>query len=169
MNNMVNFNNKAYKYSKNNTLVRKRIDLFNEISREIDGAFNEIFGSKFFSGLTKHKGYPLMDAIRLGDKLILQYTVPGVGKNNVKAEISEDDIGRLLTVSGILDDLYVYDENDYQIRELSKQEFRRVVRLPEDVKNEDPLVILEDGILTLTFKLEKLEEIKPKVKKLNIL
>lgn len=165
MNNIMNYT----KNNKYNHLAPKRVDLFNEISKEIDGAFNEIFGSKFFSGLTKHKGYPLMDAVRSGDKLILQYTVPGVSKNNVKAEITEDDSGKLLTVSGVLDDLYVYDENDYQIRELSKQEFRRVVRLPEDVKNEDPLVILENGILTLTFKLQKLEEIKPKVKKLNIL
>jgi HSP20 family molecular chaperone IbpA len=169
MNNIMNFNNKKYLNNKYNPLAPKRIDLFNEISKEIDGAFNEIFGSNFFTGLNKHKGYPLMDAIRTGDKLILQYTVPGVSKNNVKAEITEDESGRLLTVSGILNDLYVYDENSYQIRELSKQEFRRVIRLPEDVIEEDPVVIMENGILTLTFKLKKLEENKPKTKKLNIL
>ena len=168
MNNLVNYNNRNYKYCKNSTLAPKRIDLFNEISKEIDGAFNEIFGSKFFTGLNKHKGYPLMDAIRSGDKLILQYTVPGVRKNDLKAEITEDELGKLLTVSGMLDNIYIYDENNYQIRELSKQEFRRVVRLPEDVIDDDPTTILENGILTLTFKLQKIEENKPKIKSLKI-
>ena len=166
MNNLLskNFNN----YNKN-YLAPKRIDLFNEISKDIDHAFNEVFGSKFFTGLKNNKGYPLMDAIRNKESLVLQYAVPGVSKNNVKAEISEDELGKLLTVSGQLDELYTYEENSYQIRELSKQEFRRVIRLPEDIRDEDPLVILENGILTLTFKLQKLEEAKPKVKKLNIL
>jgi HSP20 family molecular chaperone IbpA len=167
MNNLLNYNNKVF--NNKNYLAPKRVDLFNEISKEIDSAFNEVFGSKFFTGLKQHKGYPLMDAVRTGDKLVLQYTVPGVNKSNIRAEISEDEIGRLLTVSGQLNDNYVYEENSYQIRELSKQEFRRVVRLPEDVLDEDPAVILEDGILTLTFKLQKLEEVKPKVKKLTIL
>jgi HSP20 family molecular chaperone IbpA len=168
MNNLLNYSNKNSINNKYNHLAPKRIDLFNEISKEIDSAFNEVFGSKFFTGLKHHKGYPLMDAIRTGDKLILQYTVPGVRKNDIKAEISSDELGKLLTVSGVLDDIYVYDENSYQIRELSKQEFRRVVRLPEDILDDDPVVILENGILTLTFKLQKLEEVKPKVKTLTI-
>jgi HSP20 family molecular chaperone IbpA len=169
MNNLLNYSNKINVNNKYSPLAPKRVDLFNEISKEIDHAFNEVFGSKFFTGLKQHKGYPLMDAIRTKEKLILQYTVPGVAKNNIKAEITDDELGKLLTVSGQLNDNYVYEENSYQIRELSKQEFRRVVRLPEDVVDEDPVVILEDGILTLTFKLQKLEEIKPKVKKLTIL
>lgn len=163
MNNLLNYKDKNY-------LAPRRVDLFNEISKEIDNAFNEVFGSKFFTGikLKNSRGYPLMDAIRNKDSLILQYTVPGVSKNNIKAEITEDELGKLLTVSGQLDELYTYEENSYQIRELSKQEFRRVVRLPEDVVDEDPVIILENGILTLTFKLQKLEEVKPKVKKLTI-
>lgn len=167
MNNLLNYNSKML--NNKNYLAPKRIDLFNEISKDIDHAFNEVFGSKFFTGLKTNKGYPLMDAIRNKESLILQYAVPGVGKNNVKAEITEDELGKLLTVSGQLDELYTYEENSYQIRELSKQEFRRVIRLPEDIRDEDPVVILENGILTLTFKLQKLEEVKPKVKKLNIL
>lgn len=166
MNNLLKYNNKINKYDH---LAPKRVDLFNEISKEIDHAFNEVFGSKFFTGIKQHKGYPLMDAIRNQNQLILQYTVPGVNKSNIKAEITEDELGKILTVSGQLDNMYIHEENSYQIRELSKQEFRRVVRLPEDVVDEDPVVILENGILTLTFKLQKLEEAnKPKVKQLTI-
>ena len=152
----------------NKYLAPRRIDLFNEISKDIDSAFNEIFGSKYFKGIKQHKGYPLMDAVRTKEALILHYTVPGVNKNSISAEITEDELGKLLTVSGQLGENYVYEENSYQIRELSKQEFRRVIRLPEDVTDEDAKVSLENGILTLTFKLQKQEEIKTKVKKLNI-
>lgn len=159
-------NNKIYK---NNYLAPKRIDLFNEISKEIDGAFNEIFGSNFFNGLNKHKGYPLMDAIRTGNKLIFQYGVPGVNKQDIKAEITEDDeLGKLLTISGQLNNNYVHNENDYQIRELSKHEFKRIVKLPEDVTDDEPESILENGILTLSFNLKTIENIKPKIKQLNI-
>lgn len=165
MNNLLSTNGSSLR---NKYLAPRRVDLFNEISKEIDGAFNEIFGSKFFTGITKHKGYPLMDAIRTKESLILHYTVPGVNKNSINAEITEDELGKLLTVSGQLGSDYVYEENSYQIRELSKQEFRRVIRLPEDVTDEDAVVSLENGILTLTFKLHKQEEIKPKIKKLSI-
>lgn len=48
---------------------------------------------------------------------------------------------------------YKHIEKDYQIRELSSQEFRRVIRLPEDVDTKDPTSNLKDGILTLTFSL----------------
>jgi HSP20 family molecular chaperone IbpA len=165
MNNLLSNGRSAFK---NNYLAPKRIDLFNEISKDIDSAFNEIFGSKYFTGLKQHKGYPLMDAVRTKEALILHYTVPGVNKNSISAEITEDELGKLLTVSGQLGQDYVYEENNYQIRELSKQEFRRVIRLPEDVTDDDAKVCLENGILTLTFKLQKQEEIKPKVKKLSI-
>jgi HSP20 family molecular chaperone IbpA len=164
MNNLLtNYNGSHKKY-----LAPRRVDLFNEISKDIDNAFNEIFGSKFFTGIKQHKGYPLVDAIRNKDALILHYTVPGVHKNDINAEITQDELGKLLTVSGQLGKNYVYEENSYQIRELSKQEFRRVIRLPEDILDEDPTVILENGILTLAFKIHKNEEVKPKIKKLNI-
>lgn len=163
MNLLTNYNGSHKKY-----LAPKRIDLFNEISKDIDSAFNEIFGSKYFTGLKQHKGYPVLDAIRIKDSLTLNYAVPGVDKNNISAEITQDELGKLLTVSGKLNQNYIYDENDYQIRELSKQEFRRVIRLPEDIADEDPKIYLENGILTISFKLQQTQEAKPKVKKLNI-
>jgi hypothetical protein len=58
------------------SIAPRRIDLFSQLSKEIDSAVNEVFGTPFFVNGLKHKGYPLMDAVRLEDKLILQYTVP---------------------------------------------------------------------------------------------
>jgi len=155
--------------SRNGHLAPRRIDLFSEVSRELDHAMNNIFGHDFFAGLSKKgRGYPLMDAIRTDKQLVLRYTVPGVKSSDLNVEITEDDQGRLLTVSGFLHEDYLGQENQYQIRELSGQEFRRVVRLPSDLDDKDPITTLKDGILSVSFNLAKATQPPTKTKKLSI-
>lgn len=154
----------------NGFLVPRRIDLFSEISKELDHAMNNIFGHDFFSGLSKKgRGYPLMDAIRNKDSWTLQYSVPGVDKDDLNVEISEDDNGKLLSVSGFLHEDYTTDSDNYAIRELSSQEFRRVVRLPHDIGEDDPKIVLKDGILKISFNaIDQNTIATDKVKKLKI-
>jgi len=156
--------------SRNGYLAPRRVDLFSEISKELDQAMNNIFGHDFFAGLSKKgRGYPLMDAIRTDSHLILQYTVPGVKLDDLSVELSEDDQGRLLTVGGFLHENYMAKNEQYQIKELSSQEFRRVIRLPSDLTEKDPVSSLKDGILTLSFELAKNNATEnSKVKKLKI-
>jgi len=155
--------------SRNGFLAPRRVDLFSEISKELDHAMNNIFGHDFFAGLSKKgRGYPLMDAIRTDKNLILQYAVPGVEKDDLTVEISEDEGGRLLSVGGFLHENYIGKEDQYQIRELSGQEFRRVIRLPSDLSNKEPTVNLKDGILTVSFELSSQIVNDPKTKKLKI-
>jgi len=153
-----------------NPMAPRRVDLFSELSKEFDRVSNEVFGAPFFKGVNKHKGYPLVDAIRDKEGLTLQYTVPGVKRDDLNVEIIDDPDGYLLIVSGKLSDDYVYSGEHYQIKELSKQEFRRIVRLPDDVDTEtEPVVALRDGILMVDFILKKVEdEPKPKTRKLQI-
>lgn len=150
----------------NKYLAPRRIDLFSEFGQDLDKVFNEVFGKPFLNG-RKSKGYPLMDAIRADDSLIVQYTVPGVKLEDLNVEVSSDEQGKLLTVSGRLSNDYYYQEKDYQIRELSSQEFRRVIRLPEDILDDEPEAILKDGVLKLIFKTDLIEP-EPSVKKLKI-
>lgn len=154
----------------NSYLSPRRVDLFSEISKELDHAMNNIFGHDFFAGLSKKgKGYPLMDALRTENKLILQYTVPGVKLDDLSVEITDDEQGKLLTVGGFLHEDYVGQEQEYQIRELSGQEFRRVIRLPSDLSEKDPTTTLKDGILTISFDLQKQALVNDnKTKKLKI-
>lgn len=153
-----------------NSLAPRRIDLFSEVHKEFDRVFNEVFGAPFFHGVNKHKGYPLVDAVREKDNITLQYTVPGVTREDLNVEIVDDDMGQIIVVSGKLSDLYVFDESQYQIREMSSQEFRRIVRLPEDVdSSKEPHVHLDNGILTVVFDIKRIvDEQKPKSKKLSI-
>lgn len=150
-----------------NGLAPRRVDLFSEVSRELDHMFNEVFAAPYFSG-KKTRGYPLMDAVRGKDTLTLQYTVPGVKPEDLEVEISRDDQGRILTVSGRLSGDYTYEEGEYHIRELSSKEFRRVIRLPEDLTEDDPETILKDGLLKVVFKTAVAVEETPQTKKLTI-
>jgi HSP20 family protein len=150
-----------------NGLAPRRVDLFSEVSRELDHMFNEVFAPSFFAG-KKSRGYPLMDAIKGEGMLTLQYTVPGVKQEDLDVEIGKDDQGRLVTVSGRLSEEYQHSDTDYHIRELSSREFRRVVRLPEDVAEEDPEATLKDGLLRLVFKTTKPEPEVSLTKKLKI-
>lgn len=152
---------------KKNGLAPRRVDLFSEVGRDLDQVFNEVFGAPFLNG-RKSKGYPLLDAVRSDGLLTLQYTVPGVKLEDLSVEVSKDDQGRFLTVSGRLSSDYTHKESEYQIRELSSQEFRRVIRLPEDIVDEEPEAILKDGLLRLVFKTEESVEPELKVKKLRI-
>lgn len=134
-----------------NGIAPRRIDLFSEVSKELDHMFNEVFAPSFFNG-KKSKGYPLMDAISGDGTLTLQYTVPGVKLEDLDVEVTRDDQGRVLTVSGKLSEDYSHQESNYVIRELSSREFRRVIRLPEDVLEDEPEALLRDGVLKLVFK-----------------
>lgn len=156
--------------SRNGYLAPRRVDLFSEISKELDHAMNNIFGHDFFAGLSKKgRGYPLMDAIRTENNLILRYTVPGVKLDDLSVELSEDDQGRLLSVGGFLHKDYMGKPEDYQIKELSQQEFRRIIRLPSDLSKKDPVTTLKDGILTVSFELlQTSQQIDNKTKRLKI-
>lgn len=148
-------------------LSPRRVDLFSEVSKELDHMFNEVFAAPFFAG-KKSKGYPLMDAIQNDGVLTLQYTVPGVKLEDLDVEVTNDDQGKLLTVSGRLSDEYTHKEDSYAIRELSSREFRRVIRLPDDVTEDEPQAVLKDGVLRLSFNTVSQKQELVQTKKLKI-
>lgn len=150
-----------------NGLSPRRVDLFSEVSKELDHMFNEVFAAPFFAG-KKSKGYPLLDAIRGEGKLTLQYAVPGVKIEDLDVEITQDEQGRIVTVSGRLSSDYSHKEDNYEIRELSSREFRRIIRLPEDVDEQEPEAVLKDGILRLVFNTSSKNQEIQQVKKLRI-
>ena len=157
------------RYNPSSHLAPKRVDLLSQVNKELDQIFNEVFNGHYFAG-KKSKGYPLMDAIRQENALILQFTVPGVNLEDIDLDIQDDESGKMLSISGKLSSEYAdFDDNQYQIRELSRQEFRRVIRLPDDVSDSEPLAVLKNGVLTLTFQLVKIEEQEPESKKIKIL
>lgn len=153
---------------KKGVLAPRRIDLFSEFGRDLDQVFNEVFGAPYLNG-KKSKGHPLLDVVRTDGNLTFQYAVPGVKLDDLNIEITEDqDKSRILTVSGRLSSEYSHKDDFYHIRELSSQEFRRCIRLPEDISQDDPVATLKDGVLRLVFKTHVEPDPQPSVKKIQI-
>lgn len=157
------------RYNTPSNIAPRRVDFLSQVNKELDQILNEVFNGHYFTN-KKTSGYPRMDAIKSKDSLICQFTVPGVKLEDICVNITEDDQSRLLSISGKLSEEYSnFDENSYQIRELSKQEFRRVIRLPDEVSKSEPLAVLRNGILTLTFKLIEHKDPEPEVKTVKVL
>ena len=157
------------RYNPSTRLAPRRVDLLSQVNKELDQIFNQVFNGHYFAD-KKSKGYPLMDVIRKDDSLICQFTVPGVQLEDISLDITDEESGRYLSISGKLSSEYSdFSSDEYQIKELSSQEFRRVLRLPDDVSDEEPLAVLRNGILTLTFGLVKAVSNAPEAKKIKIL
>lgn len=156
-------------------LVPKRVDLLGEFRRDFDQVFNEVFGKELLhlTGNKKSKGFPLLDVMRSEGNVTFQYAIPGVKLDDLDVEITEDEGGKILSVSGRLCSEYVLDESRssdvYQIRELSSQEFKRALRVPDDIIDEEPKASLKDGILKLVFETKQNEDKPPKQKKINVM
>lgn len=157
------------RYNPSTRLAPRRVDLLSQVNKELDQIFNQVFNGHYFAD-KKSKGYPLMDVIRKEDSLICQFTVPGVQLEDILLDITDEESGRYLSICGKLSPEYSdFDSNEYQIKELSSQEFRRVLRLPDDVSKEEPLAVLRNGILTLTFVLITVPQNEPESQKIKIL
>ena len=157
------------RYNPSTRLAPRRVDLLSQVNKELDQIFNQVFNGHYFAD-KKTKGYPLMDVIRKDDSLICQFTVPGVQLEDISLDITDEESGKYLSISGKLSSEYAdFSSDEYQIKELSSQEFRRVLRLPDDVSDEEPLAVLRNGILTLTFGLIKAVDNAPESKKIKIL
>jgi len=140
-------------------LVPRREDFFFPLQKEFDKLFDELFGPKrlpsLLNGVKSRSGYPKLDILVTDGKYRVEVAVPGVEPDDLRIEILPEGNSRLLRLSGRMSHDYQYsNETDYYFRELTRAKFQRVVRLPDEVKG-DPEAVVKNGMLTLTWTLEK--------------
>jgi HSP20 family molecular chaperone IbpA len=121
-----------------------------------DKFFNEFFkGSRLLDSIKSTSGYPKMDIYVDGDEWVIQMAIPGVSPNEIKVEISKDNV---LTISGEVSEEYQSSKDAvHYFSELKKSSFMRQLKLPKWVDG-DPKAKTKDGMLTLRWKLPKEEE-----------
>jgi HSP20 family molecular chaperone IbpA len=149
------------------TLLPRREDFFFPLQKEFDKLFDELFGPKrlpsLLNGVKSRSGYPKLDILVTDGKYRVEVAVPGVEPDDLKIEIlveSDSCLGiethqRVLRISGRMSHDYQYSNNiDYLFRELTRAKFQRIVRLPDEAKGE-PEAVIKNGMLTLTWTLEK--------------
>ena len=151
-------------------LIPRREDFFFPLQQQFDKVFDELFGPKrlpsFLNSIKSRSGYPKLDILVTDGCFRVEVAVPGVEPDDLKIEIIKEqsesnsfgiDVPdhRLLRLTGRMSHDYQYsNDTDYCYRELTRAKFQRVIRLPDEVKG-DPEAVIKNGMLTLTWKLEK--------------
>ncbi|OUJ18343.1 Molecular chaperone HSP20 family, IbpA [Methanonatronarchaeum thermophilum] len=130
-------------------------DPFREIQRmreRMEDIFEEIEdeGLQQTRGTTAFK--PFVDVIEHEDKVIVTADLPGVEKEGIKINITEN----ILTISATREKEKETEEKGYVKRERNIGKFQRKVKLPTKVDEENAEATFKNGVLEI--KLPKKEE-----------
>ena len=90
------------------------------------------------------------------DKLIIKARTAGIERKDLDVSISDN----ILTISGILSGGEDDKATQWHIQECYWGEFSRTIALPVQVIEDGVEAVLKDGVLTISFEKEKVEEPK---------
>ena len=99
-------------------------------------------------------GQLAVDVYETADKLVVKARTAGISKSDLNVTISDN----ILTISGVLSGGEDENTTAWHIQECYWGEFSRTIALPVQVKEDEDSVRadLKDGVLTITFEKEKL-------------
>jgi HSP20 family molecular chaperone IbpA len=143
-------------------LVPTREEFMFPLQKELDKLFDTMFDPKrlpaLLNNVKTNSGYPRLDILLSDGRYRVEAAVPGVRPDDLRVEILPGDHGeRVLRISGKMSHDYLYSNDTiYKHRELTRAKFQRYVALPNEVSG-DPEAVIQDGMLTLTWHLEKPE------------
>lgn len=103
---------------------------------------------------------PVMDVIEDEENIIVKTDLPGVKKEDIKIDITEDT----LEITANFEEETEVEDVNYLRRERRYGEARRLMKLPAKILMNDSTAKFENGVLTVTLpKLEKSESFEVKV------
>ena len=103
---------------------------------------------------------PLTDIIEDNDNVMVKIDQPGVKKENMKIDITEDAV----EIIAQYEEEVLMNGARYVKRERKNDEVKRIISLPAKIRIEDATAAFENGILTVTLpKIEKKETFGVKV------
>jgi len=108
---------------------------------------------------------PIVDIYQDKNNLYVDVSLSGIKPDNVEISI-EDNV---LTIQGKGEEKKEIKEKDYLRREIRKGSFRRVIKLPIDVKDSKASAESKDGMLKITIpkvskKISKTKKVPIKIK-----
>ena len=101
-------------------------------------------------------GQLAVDVYETADKLIVKARTAGIERKDLDVSISDN----ILTISGILSGGEDEKATQWHIQECYWGEFSRTIALPVQVIEDGVEAVLKDGVLTISFEKEKVEEPK---------
>jgi HSP20 family protein len=97
---------------------------------------------------------PQVETFRRGDQLVIRADLPGLKKEDVKAEIDNG----VLTLSGNRSSEREENRDEFYRSERSYGSFYRAIPLPEGVESDNCEATFKDGVLEITLPAPKLAE-----------
>jgi HSP20 family protein len=102
-----------------------------------------------------------VDMSQTPTEIIIKTMVAGVGLDDLDVSISQE----MVTIKGSRREMYEADDNDYFHRELYWGTFARTILLPAEVKAEDAVAELKNGLLTIRLpKIDKQRQTKLRIR-----
>ena len=101
-------------------------------------------------------GQLAVDVYETADKLVVKARTAGISKSDLDVSISDN----ILTISGVLSGGEDEQTTRWHIQECYWGEFSRTIALPVQVIEDGVEAVLKDGVLTISFEKEKVEEPK---------
>lgn len=144
----------------------ERFDPVRDIQTEVNRLFDSFFGRPVtLAGAlgAERLWAPVADMYETKDDLVVSLEVPGVREKDVTVSITGD----LLTVKGERKFEREIKDESYHRLERAFGKFERTIQLPMPVQSDKVKATYRDGVLEI--RLPKVEEVKPKEIKIDIL
>lgn len=102
-----------------------------------------------------------VDVSQTPTEIVIKTMVAGVNPDELDVSISQE----MVSIRGTRKETYEMEENDYFHKELYWGSFSRTILLPSEVKSEDALAELKNGLLTIRLpKIDKQRQTKVRIK-----
>jgi HSP20 family protein len=134
-------------------------EFFDRMTEEVDRTFGRLlrdFGSPrrslfarggFGSGQGQNLWAPRIEAFQKGDQFMVRAELPGLKKDDVKVELTED----ALTLHGERREEHEEEREGYYHSEREYGQFHRTIPLPEGVISESAKASFRNGVLEITI------------------
>jgi HSP20 family protein len=131
-------------------------DLIRRLNNEMDRWFGGGFGN--LPSLSNLGGFeavwaPNLEVFQRGDELVVRADLPGLGKNDVDVEVSDD----ALTIRGERKQQHEEEREGYYRSERSYGSFYRSIPLPEGAIADSAKASFENGVLEVTVQVPPAE------------
>lgn len=134
-------------------------EMFNDImetlkdkQKDVERTVNE-----YSSNMSKK---PSMDVIEDNEEFIVITDLPGVGKDNIKIDITEDAV----EISAQFNDETKFEDKTFLRKERKYGKVKRAIELPEKIDINESSAKYENGVLTIVLsKIEKKKSYEVKV------
>ena len=131
-----------------NDLMLFQDDLFTRLDSVWPSLFQQQFDHSSFLPTLQKSGYPKVNISNTDKDTIIEATIPGLTKDNVKVEWKDD----ILTIKNNISTDKKEKDRNYYVREIHKSSFSRSFNVPSKDYNVDEIVAkVENGMLIVNI------------------